>query len=377
MRVMFITHYSDLYGANRSMLGLAEDLISRYGVEVYIICPKKGILIQEAEKIGAHVKCFFYVPWRTMRFGFTKRILRKILNPYLMIRIIKYTREVSPDVIHSNTSVCDLGVMISGRINIPCVWHLRELGENDYCLKYLIPSSKICDLYAKASQIISVSDYVKHQYSLRFSDLRITTVYNGIKPFYVEHQLHTICNFCIIGKIITQKGHEDLLKAVKELIGKHIDGFHLYVIGDGEKGYLKLLNKYISVNGLEDYITFTGYMDDAKRLLPIMDVGVMASKSEAFGRVTVEYMLAEMFVIATSEGGTRELIGNRGLYYEYGDFRGLAQNMEWCILNQHSLREKGRALRSAALEKFQQSTCTNKIYGIYEQIVTDFNNTLA
>ena len=41
MNVVFITHYSALYGANRSLLNLIDGL-KEYNVESFVLCPSEG-----------------------------------------------------------------------------------------------------------------------------------------------------------------------------------------------------------------------------------------------------------------------------------------------------------------------------------------------
>jgi len=43
-RVAFLTHYAELYGANRSLLGLVDGL-SGYGVRPHVILPEPGDLL--------------------------------------------------------------------------------------------------------------------------------------------------------------------------------------------------------------------------------------------------------------------------------------------------------------------------------------------
>ena len=38
MKVLFVTHYSELYGANLSMCNVAETLKNKYNVEVVVLC---------------------------------------------------------------------------------------------------------------------------------------------------------------------------------------------------------------------------------------------------------------------------------------------------------------------------------------------------
>ncbi len=41
LRVLFITHYAELYGANLSLLNLIEGL-DRYGIQSHVISPEQG-----------------------------------------------------------------------------------------------------------------------------------------------------------------------------------------------------------------------------------------------------------------------------------------------------------------------------------------------
>ena len=333
MKVLFITHYSTLYGANRSMLGLAEDMIERYGIDVYIICPQKGNIIEKANQIGAHVRCFPYINWRAEKFCFIKRMLRIFANPFFYYFICRYAKCISPDIIHSNSSVTDLGVMLSESLNVPCVWHLREFGEEDYNLKYLVSDKKISSYYSKAKIIVAVSNYLRNNYLSKYPKLNIRVIYNGITPLEVKIECHEGCNFCIVGKITKKKGQIDCIKAIKELVGSFVSDVHLYIVGDGKREYVSILESYIKKNNLEDYISFSGYSDDVAKILGKMDVGILASEYEAFGRVTVEYVSAGMCVISSERGGTKEIVGDNALYYKYGDYCTLAKQMNYCINN--------------------------------------------
>lgn len=368
MKVLFITHYSTLYGANRSMLGLAEDMIERYGIDVYIICPKKGNIIERANYIGAHVSCFPYISWRAERFCFIRRIVRKIINPFIYIFICSYVRRVSPDVIHSNSSVTDLGVALAESLDTPCVWHLREFGEEDYNLKYLVSDKKIERYYAKAKSIVAVSEYLKKYYLDKYSEIKIDVVYNGITSIDVKKEIHEGCNFCIVGKITEKKGQFDCIKAIKRLACSFDSGFHLYIVGDGKRKYVSILKSYIKKNNIEKYISFIGYSDNVAQILGNMDVGILASDYEAFGRVTVEYASAELFVIASDKGGTKEIIGDNALYYKYGDYVTLAEQMKYCIDNSDLVKSNLKKIKNYVDQKFSQDVCTDSIMKIYKDL---------
>src|SRR5438105_8614376 len=51
LRVAFITHYTELYGANLSLLNLIDGL-GRYGVRPHVICPDRGDLLPALDRRG-------------------------------------------------------------------------------------------------------------------------------------------------------------------------------------------------------------------------------------------------------------------------------------------------------------------------------------
>jgi glycosyltransferase involved in cell wall biosynthesis len=70
----------------------------------------------------------------------------------------------------------------------------------------------------------------------------------------------------------------------------------------------------------------------------------MCSRSEAFGRVTVEYLRRGRPVIGTRSGGTPELVddGRTGLLYSPGDTRALANRIELLASSNVILKELSR-----------------------------------
>ena len=52
IKIVFFTHYTELYGANKSLINLIEGLISIYNVEVLLIAPTSGKIIELALQKG-------------------------------------------------------------------------------------------------------------------------------------------------------------------------------------------------------------------------------------------------------------------------------------------------------------------------------------
>ena len=102
-----------------------------------------------------------------------------------------------------------------------------------------------------------------------------------------------------------------------------------------------------------------------------MDVGLMLSKSEAFGRVTIEYMFQNLAVIASDTGANPELINNNktGLLYHYGNCNDLAEKMKMIILDKSLLSHLSSQGRIYARKEFCSTKNSDNIYRIYEEVI--------
>ncbi|WP_026516517.1 glycosyltransferase family 4 protein [Butyrivibrio sp. MC2021] len=369
MKIVFLTHYSALYGANLALLYLATDLKRQFGCEVMIICPNDGEILKEAQSLGIEVYNFWFMPWRARRWNGIKRVLRTMWNPLSVFMIQKKIKTFNPDIIHNNSSLVDIGVTIATKLKKPCVWHLREFGENDYNLKYLNSKSYVSKMYSRADCLIAISNAVREHYNYDFPRLRIEMIYDGIQEFSVIKKNHSLVNFCCVGTMTEGKGQFDVIKATAELVEKYGTLFKVYLFGDGEKKYSEQLKKYVVDHDLNDIVVFRGYVSDIPTELETMDVGIMSSKCEAFGRVTVEYMYAKMGVIATDSGANKEILGNEAFYYRYGDYSKLASLMKFFIMDKNEAMEKGNRLHKIANERFTQTSNTEKIYELYTKLI--------
>jgi glycosyltransferase involved in cell wall biosynthesis len=74
------------------------------------------------------------------------------------------------------------------------------------------------------------------------------------------------------------------------------------------------------------------------------DVILVCSRSEGFGRVTIEGMLARKPVIGARCGATAELIqdGTTGLLYNYGDPSDLADRIQHLYHNRAAAEQLGK-----------------------------------
>lgn len=125
----------------------------------------------------------------------------------------------------------------------------------------------------------------------------------------------------IVGTLHEGKGQEDEIRAIGELVRRGIKA-HLYILGEGDPKYKQHLDDLIDKNGIKANVSFLGYIPKAVQVMQHVDVVLICSRMEAFGRVTVEAMRVGTPVIGTRSGGTAELIRENfnGFLYTPGNY---------------------------------------------------------
>ena len=127
----------------------------------------------------------------------------------------------------------------------------------------------------------------------------------------------------------------------------------------------RLIKKY----QLGETVHFCGYCDRIPEKLSEYDIGVICSRAEGFGRVTVEYMAAGLAVIASDRGANTELIedGRTGLLYRYGEPGDLAEKIRFLIKNRDTCSRIARAGEVNVKNRFTTERNVKEIYNVYEK----------
>ena len=116
-------------------------------------------------------------------------------------------------------------------------------------------------------------------------------------------------NICIVGRLSKSKGHKDLLHAFNNCIDE-FPKLKLLIVGDGpEKKPLQNLAKSL---GQKNRIVFLGNISnkDVGSIFSKCFASISASKSEAFGIVSIESLREGTPIICTSTEGSKDIVIN-------------------------------------------------------------------
>lgn len=385
MNILYIVHDNKKGGAALSFLEMIS-LISKEH-NVYVLVPhKKGFIPEKLKEMQIPYRNAHYFWWEIelptnklmAKLRMTAYKILNLFNEPEAYRIRRKIQSLNIDIIHSNSSVINFGAYLSKTTGIPHVWHLREYGEGFGLCKVISNDryKKIMNDFAVA--YIAISKSIKVVFSKIVDEQKIHQIYNGVssgfnyQKAFVNRDIHEV-KFLISGNICREKGQIDVIYAINELQKQGYSNFKVYFAGNG---VFEELCGITEVYGLEEYVSFCGQVDDMFQLRKETDVEIIASKYEAFGRVTIEAMRMSNSVIGTNTGGTTELVteGVNGFFFEYGNYLQLAECMKRYIEDNTLVAEMGKNAFHSMCGKFTPEENAENILALYERLYKGNHN---
>lgn len=378
MRVCFISHSAGRYGAELALLELLQGLL-RSGIEVLVLVPKKGPLLDELDRLNIEWRIIGYSVWMSRPRAFPYRVMRLLKTALMSIRVAQVIKNWKADVVYTNTVVTGVGAFAARLLRLPHVWHSHESLRHNPSQRFDLGEPAVSHLMDRLSDaIIVTSQSVGNDYKhLRNVD-KIRIIYQSVTPCLdtgnsagiVTDRIFFQC--VIIGSLHRWKGQHQAISALAELAGKNIN-IHLLLVGDDGKRYRAELVQQAMTLGVTQRIKFYGYAEDPMPLIRNADVVLVCSRWEAFGRVAVEAMLAGKPVIGSARGATAEIIqhGKTGLLYEWENVKELAERIRFLHDNPKASLSMGRAAQQWAENRFTQERYAREVLEILSEVASN------
>lgn len=324
MRILFISNYSQLYGANRSMLTIIEYLKSK-GNEVALILPKEGEMCKELKSKGIEyivIKCFTQLYYYKPLFKYLSLPLLALYSYLKLPKLKKYAERFRPDLIYSNTSAETLGIKIARSLGIKHISHIREFMDLDHGAKFIFGSRAKMKYINQSDGVIYVSESVsKHvNMNIPLQDWQ-EVIYNGIQTIdweYKEKDFSEQINLGVVGILDPEKGQDIAIKLMPTIL-KIYPKAKLHLWGDKEGKYKQSLKNMVKELHIMQNVIFHGFEKNPNSIYGDMHILLMCSRCEGFGRVTIEAMQRAIPVLGFNRGGTSELIKNGINGYLFND----------------------------------------------------------
>ena len=372
-KVLFISPNCSKYGAERSLVTLAAFLNKSGGYESHVLIPEYGDIVEllNAEKVQFTVQKFYC--WTNIGKGrrVIKGLFKLLLNYCVSLKVKRRLESLNfyPDIVHTNVITTSFGHQLATKLKCKSIWHIREFGKLDFNMDFDLGTYLSCSLVDRSDLVIANSKAVLDYYGKALHKARKIFIHNGINWVpEIQRQFNgKIFKIIMVGRLGEEKGHRDIINSIAFLVELGVDNIHLDIYGEGSE--YSSLREMVSENKLDPYITFEGFSDSID--YSQYHLGIICSRNEAFGRVTVEYMMSGLPVIGTNSGGTKEIVKDGvGFLYAVGDFEQLARHI-LIFRNDRSLcRVFGGEARRLAMGSFTTEEYCSQIVSSYEQILS-------
>jgi len=379
-RILFINPAGYIGGAEKSLIDLVTGLPrERFHNLVVILGP--GPLAGELNRQGIDAREILLPP-TLLNLSRRKNNWLKIPGlPFQIMptlnRLLRLIREESIDIIHTNGLKAHLlGCLLSAISRRPLIWHFRDYPTGKIYIQLFRVFARVFPTI-----IIANSRAVKERLG---SLAKIKVIYNGIDTECFKEcgeipspreEFGLRRDDLVIGAIgyfAPLKGYDDLINAMP-LISESIPRARLLITGEAlypaYRDYLKQLRGLIAKLDIEDKVIFAGQRDDLSAVLHTLDIFVLPSWSEGFGRANLEAMAAGKPVVSTNVGGIPEVVidGETGILVPPHDPDALAQAVIQ-LAEEETLRDKmGKAGRERA-ENFSIEKMTDGVVVVYDRI---------
>lgn len=284
-----------------------------------------------------------------------------------LLRMYRLIKSAKPDIVHTQLFAADiLGRIICRILRVPVV--ITSIRNTTYGGKTRDLLIKLTEKYAAKTTIVSrvaAKRFIDHKI---IAAEKLQVIYNGLDSvdFYTdvspvlkkkirsEKKLPSDQFLLLaVGRLTEQKGYPYLLEAFRLLAFK-FDNVSLIFAGSGELE--EDLKRRVQKLGLNGRVLFLGRVSEIPKLMAAADLLVSSSLWEGLPGVVMEAMASELPIVATSVGGTPELVEQAvcGYLVPPGDAGALAAALEEVILLPVERRKTmGEAGRKIIEEKFR------------------------
>ena len=399
-KILYIHYSGSIGGAPVSLLHLAQSLEKAKYLPIIIFSEEGPILnffrCTEIDfKVVPFKSAFFY----GAQFPIRLRMLWKFVVYFVptILTMQRLIQKEKPDLIHLNTSVLIPCALVAKIMNVPIVWHIREVCGNNRLIRRLM----LTTIERLADKIIAVSDTVKKQFGKK---RKVVRIYNAVdfnqfdntllkqrdsirKELGIPKDAQVVA---MVGGVQYPKGHFVFLNAAEMIIKRLPNIIFLIVAGGVPEGYARswkgkikkllgmpfgLFEQFVAEvekRGLTSNFIFTGYRKDIPRIMAAIDILVFpVLQAEGFGRPLIEAMAMEKPVIASAIGPSSEIVkdGITGLLVPPSDAASLAKASLELLKDKDKMQTMGNAGRQQARAAFSMEKNVSDTINVYREIL--------
>lgn len=380
MRVLYLNPFSqEVSGPDESLRTLLGALIPR-GLEAHVVLPSPGPQVPRYEALGARVH---FAPLAVLRrdlsfaaAGYPMRLARSAAA------IAAIARRVQADLVHTNMEVLLEGGLAARALRLPHVLHYRgnTLDRPKWAFDALVA------IWTRlADHIFCISGATAEIFRRRGHHDGVEVLYNpidlarfhpGPAAAEVREDLGAQPGQPLVGtvgRIHPRKDLETFVRAAARIaVGCPEARFAIVGAAEApvEETYRADLVALVRHLGLEGRLVFAGARRDVPDVMRALDIFVLTSRHEGFGRVVAEAMGAARPAVVTDEGAPPELVerGQYGLCAPAGDIEAFAAQVQTLLSDPGTAAAMGaRAVEGA--RRFEVESVAQRVLARYQSLV--------
>ena len=372
IRVGYVSPTGHLGGAEISLLTLLKEIEPRLGSAV-VFCPVMGKLAERLDRVGHRCESLpigEFSRRHPLRFWFNVRSLAKAVRRHDL------------NILHANSIYVAEQTFLAARMSrAKAVCHVRDLCPVLGARWLRRHAFNHCDRVVAISQAVQTDLTQK----LSVASEQIQIVYNGVdlnrfsenatpsEDFFAGTPLAARKRIGVIGRLSPEKGQECFLRAAP-LILRAVPECGFAVVGDavlGDSRYAEDLGRLARRLSIDKKTVFTGFADGMPSVMASLDIVVVPSDAEPFGRVTIEAMAAGKPVVATNTGCSPEIVldGRTGLLVPPRCPDALAAAVVRLLRNREMATSMGRIGRRRVAEHFSVESHAEQIARLYRSVL--------
>jgi glycosyltransferase involved in cell wall biosynthesis len=295
------------------------------------------------------------------------------------LSISRKLRKMGVTTVHANDFRSLYGCWLAARLATrPLVAHNRNLWDiDDFSWKERLA-------IRATNQIVCISRAVENNLRHLLPLHNTTVVYNAIdaNAFHRARATTAISreklgwhaeNFIVgmASRVSPDKEQHLLVEAARSLVPS-IPTIRFLIVGatDGIGAeYFDGLRKLLHDYRLTDRFLFTGHVENPAPFINLMDVFVLTSRCEAFGRVLIEAMALGKPIVAANSGGVPEIVvhGENGLLFAPGSAEELMRHINHLYKHPIEREELGKAGEQTCRNRFTLTKHVASIEAIYQK----------
>jgi L-malate glycosyltransferase len=394
MRVLYVNHTAEVSGAERSLLDLLSTLPGT--IEPRVAAPA-GRLTQEVARLG--------IPVTTIAGTAGSLRLHPLHTPRALAemslaaaQVHRAARRHRVDVVHANSIRAGI-VLALARLSPTATMPAATIAHVRDCLPPgAVATTTLRVVGSGATTVLANSHYTARSVLAAAPKTDVEVVHNPVDlarwdPGRIERERvrdglgesfgeagGQKLLLGVVAQLSPWKGQDTAIEALKLLCEQRIDA-HLLLVGSAKfvdratrfdnQGYVARLHRLVAEAGLEDRVSWLGERDDVPELVCALDMLLLPSWEEPFGRALIEAMAMRVPVVATSVGGPPEIVtdGCEGLLVRPRDPRGWARAIHKLAEDPGLRASMGQAGRLRVLNQFSAQHHARAVLAVYERAV--------